>query len=47
MIHEATDLIFHILLLLGYLDIDIDSIFLEFEKRFGISGIEEKERRKR
>ncbi len=32
-IHEATDLIFHVLLLLCYKDIDIYEIFEEFYKR--------------
>lgn len=33
LVYEATDLIFHTLLLLVYKGIDIDEIFSEFEKR--------------
>jgi len=33
LVYEATDLIFHTLMLLVYKKIDIDELFLEFKKR--------------
>lgn len=47
MIHEAADLLFHVLVLLASHDIKYDTILNELEKRFGTSGIEEKNNRKR
>ena len=44
-IHEVTDLIFHLLVLLGYKDISTDEIGKELLNRFGTSGIEEKKNR--
>ena len=44
-IHEMADLWFHTLVLLGYLDITPEEIYGELKRRFGTSGIEEKERR--
>ncbi len=43
--YEAVDLIFHTLVLLAYKEIGFDEIEKEFEKRFGISGLEEKKQR--
>lgn len=45
-IAETTDLLFHIMVLLKYRDVKLNDIEKEFEKRFGISGIEEKKQRK-
>lgn len=45
-VYEASDLIFHIMVLLGEEGVKIDNIFNELERRFGKSGIEEKEERK-
>lgn len=45
-IYEASDLIFHIMVLLGEEGVKIDDIFGELERRFGKSGIEEKKERK-
>ena len=47
MVHEAADLLFHVLVLLASQDIKYDTILEELEKRFGTSGIEEKNNRKR
>ncbi|MBL6700435.1 MAG: phosphoribosyl-ATP diphosphatase [Gammaproteobacteria bacterium] len=47
MIHETADLLFHVLVLLASHDIKYDTILNELEKRFGTSGIEEKNNRKR
>jgi len=44
-VYEAADLFFHTLVLLGYHDIPLDDVYAELGRRFGISGIEEKESR--
>jgi len=44
-IHESADLLYHTLVGLGYRDITPDRVKQELERRFGTSGIEEKERR--
>ena len=41
-VYESADLIFHLLVLLGYNKIPPDEIYAELRRRFGISGIEEK-----
>ena len=46
-IHETADLLFHVLVLLASLDIKYATILDELTKRFGISGIEEKNNRKK
>ena len=46
-IHEVADLTYHTLVGLGYRDISPDRVKQELLKRFGISGIEEKESRGR
>ena len=45
-IHETADLWFHSLVLLSYLDIHPAEVFSELERRFGVSGHEEKAGRK-
>ena len=44
-VYETADLFFHTLVLLGYYDISPDEIYAELRRRFGISGIAEKESR--
>lgn len=44
-IYETADLFFHALVLLGYYDINPDEIYAELRRRFGVSGITEKESR--
>ena len=44
-VYETADLIFHNLVLLGFYDIDPEEVFAELRRRFGISGIEEKQSR--
>lgn len=44
-IYEAADLFFHTLVLLGFHDIPPEEIYAELRRRFGISGIEEKNSR--
>lgn len=44
-VHEAADLVFHTLVLLGYHDIEPEEIYAELRRRFGTSGIAEKNSR--
>ncbi len=44
-IHESADLLYHTLVGLGYRDISPDRVKQELERRFGVSGITEKENR--
>jgi phosphoribosyl-ATP pyrophosphohydrolase len=44
-VYETADLFFHNLVLLGYYDIEPDEVYAELRRRFGISGIEEKQSR--
>jgi len=46
-IYEAADLLYHSLVGLGYRDISPDRVRQELARRFGVSGIEEKESRKK
>ena len=41
-IHETADLWFHTLIMLSQLGLGPDDVLTELERRFGISGIEEK-----
>lgn len=45
LVYEVADLFFHLLVLLGYRDIAPDDVYAELRRRFGISGIEEKNSR--
>ncbi len=45
-IHETADLWFHVLVLLKYHGLSSDDIMAELERRFGLSGLEEKANRK-
>jgi phosphoribosyl-ATP pyrophosphohydrolase len=45
-IYETADLIFHVLILLAESKIKPDEIYKELERRFGISGLDEKKQRK-
>lgn len=46
LIHEVADLLFHTLVLLGLKDIPFSDVEAELARRFGVSGIVEKESRK-
>ena len=46
LIHEAADLIYHLWVMLGYRDIQLDEVEAELARRFGISGLDEKAARK-
>jgi phosphoribosyl-ATP pyrophosphohydrolase len=41
-VYEAADLIFHLLVLLGYFELPPERIYAELRRRFGVSGIDEK-----
>ncbi|MBX2810104.1 MAG: phosphoribosyl-ATP diphosphatase [Cellvibrionaceae bacterium] len=42
LIYETADLWFHSMVMLSHLDIDIQAVLNELERRFGLSGLEEK-----
>jgi phosphoribosyl-ATP pyrophosphohydrolase len=44
-VYETADLWFHSLVMLSHLDIDVDEVLKELERRFGLSGLEEKANR--
>jgi phosphoribosyl-ATP pyrophosphohydrolase len=46
LIGEATDLIFHLLVLLADCDVSLDGVRAEIRRREGVSGIDEKAARK-
>lgn len=45
LVYEICDLLFHTFVLAGHKDISLNDIGTEFERRFGKSGIEEKNQR--
>lgn len=47
LVHEVADLLFHTCVLLGFQDIPWADVEAELARRFGISGIDEKEARGR
>ncbi len=47
LVKEAADLVFHTAVLLGYRDVAWSEVEAELARRFGISGITEKESRRR
>lgn len=42
LIYEAADLIYHLMVMLGHRDIELQEVEAELGRRFGISGIDEK-----
>ncbi len=42
LIYETADLWFHSMVMLSHLDIDIQAVLDELERRFGLSGLDEK-----
>ena len=44
-VYETADLWFHSLVMLSHLDIQADEVLNELERRFGLSGLEEKANR--
>ncbi len=47
LIHEAADLVYHLLVMLGYRDVPLAEVEAELARRFGISGLDEKAARDR
>jgi len=45
LVHEAADLIYHVLVLLGYREVTLAEVEAELARRQGISGLDEKESR--
>ena len=45
LVGEAADTLYHLLVLLKANDVSLDAVFVELERRQGMSGIEEKRRR--
>ncbi len=41
-VHEATDLLYHTLVMLAYTGVPLDAVENELRRRFGTSGLEEK-----
>ena len=42
LVHEAADLIYHLLVLLGHQDVQLQQVLAELGRRFGTSGLDEK-----
>jgi phosphoribosyl-ATP pyrophosphohydrolase len=47
LVREVADLVFHAMVLLGYRDLDWNDVETELARRFGFSGIAEKQARNR
>lgn len=47
LVHEAADMIYHLLVLLGHCDVPLSDVEAELRRRFGVSGLEEKAARGR
>lgn len=45
-VYETADLFYHTLVLLAHNDIPLDDVLAELQRRFGVSGLEEKKSRK-
>ncbi|MGV0953686.1 MAG: phosphoribosyl-ATP diphosphatase [Fluviibacter sp.] len=45
-VNEATDLVYHVMVLMTYFDMSVDDVLQELHRREGISGIDEKRARK-
>ena len=41
-VYEAADLVFHLLVLLGWYELPPERVYAELRRRFGCSGLEEK-----
>lgn len=42
LVHEACDLIYHLLVMLGHHEIKLHAVEAELARRFGVSGLDEK-----
>ena len=47
LINESADLMYHLCVLLGFREVRIEQVNAELARRFGISGIDEKESRRK
>ncbi len=45
-IHEAADLVYHLLVMLAFCDVQLADVEAELARRFGISGLDEKASRR-
>ena len=45
LIYEAGDVLYHLLVLLAYRDVSLSEVEAELGRRFGVSGLDEKESR--
>ena len=45
LVHEAADLIYHLLVMLGYCEVPLREVETELARRFGVSGLDEKDAR--
>lgn len=46
-VHEAADLVYHMLVLLAACDVDLADVERELARRFGVSGLDEKASREK
>ena len=46
LVYEICDLLFHLFVLCGFKEVKLEDIQLELSRRFGLSGLEEKSKRK-
>lgn len=46
LIHEAADLLFHALVLIGWAEVSMEEVERELSRRFGVSGLTEQASRK-
>jgi phosphoribosyl-ATP pyrophosphohydrolase len=42
LIHESADVLYHVLVMLAYRDVPLGAVEAELERRFGVSGLDEK-----
>jgi len=42
LVAEAADLVYHLLVMLGYFDLTLEPVESELDRRFGVSGLDEK-----
>jgi len=47
LVHEAADLMYHLLVMLGHCNVNLTEVQAELARRFGVSGLEEKAARRR
>jgi phosphoribosyl-ATP pyrophosphohydrolase len=47
LVHEAADLVYHLLVMLAWRGVTLDEVEAELARRFGISGLDEKASRAR